>query len=543
MSKLAELFKQGNYDELWDRCCGFIDLSLAEVMKIQHRLLLEQIVLLKNCQLGQRIMGEANPTTVDEFREMVPLTTYDDYASDLLKRRMDVLPKKPTLWQYTSGKSGEYSHRWAPVTARQLDEIEPLLFALLLFSSCNKRKEIGFNEHDSFLYGMAPPPYTSGTMARVFPNEIFNLLPPVEEAERMSFNDRIKKGFDMGLSEGIDLCFSMSSVAVAIGRRLRRKNGKTGIKPLIKRPKALLRLAKGKIKSKLAGRPMMPKDIWPLKSLVTFGIDGSIFREEIKQMWGRYPLDFHGSTEAPLIAMQTWDYEGMSFVPNLNFFEFIPEEEAVKSWQDSSYQPKTYLLDELKPGNYELVITNLHGGPFTRLRLGHLIRIISLKNKKLGIDIPQMEFLTRVDDQIDIAGFTRLSEKIIWEAIENTGLAYKNWTARKEVRKDKPILHLYIELKENGFITTEQIANSIHSELKRLDAPYADLESFTGLRTLEVSLLPSGAFKSYKRQQQAAGVELALLNPPHINPTAAIIKQLVTPIEKVAFAKTEKVKA
>ncbi len=540
MSKLSELFKTGNHTELWNRCCGFIDLSLHEFMKIQSRLLLEQVELLKDCQLGQRILKGSKPTTVEEFRRLVPLTTYEDYAADLLKRRMDVLPRKPILWQYTSGKAGEYSHRWAPVTARQLDEIEPLLFALLLFSSCTRRREIGFHECDSFLYGMAPPPYTSGTMARVFPNEIFNLLPRIEEAEQMDFEERIKKGFDIGLSEGMDLCFAMSSVTVAIGRRLGQKNGKTGYKSLLKRPRALLRLAKGKIKARLAGRKMMPKDLWNLKSLVTFGIDGSVFREEIKEMWGRYPLDFHGCTEAPLIAMQTWDYQGMSFVPNLNFFEFIPEEEAIKAWQNPEYKPQTYLMDELKPGNYELVITNLHGGPFVRFRLGHLVRITSLKNEKLGIDIPQMQFLGRIDDQIDIAGFTRLTERVIWEAIENTGVAYENWTARKETNGE-PKLHLYIELKESGFVSSEQLVEAVHNELKKLDGCYADLEAFTGLHPLKITLLPPGAFRTYKRQQQANGVELALLNPPHINASSETIERLANPPKVAVTSRGEMV--
>ena len=43
MSKITELFKQENYDELWQRCCGFLDLSLDDFMKIQRRLLLEQM--------------------------------------------------------------------------------------------------------------------------------------------------------------------------------------------------------------------------------------------------------------------------------------------------------------------------------------------------------------------------------------------------------------------------------------------------------------------------------------------------------------------
>lgn len=542
MTTEAELFKQGKHEELWQRCCGFIDLSLGDFMKVQRRLLLEQLELLKGCELGRYIMNGANPNTVVEFREQVPLTTYTDYAPYLLKRKMDVLPKKPILWQYTSGKSGEYPFRWVPVTAGQLEEIEPLIFAMVFFSGCKQREEVVFNEHDKVLYGMAPPPYATGSMARAFPHELFNFLPPVDEAEKMSFEDRIQQGFKMALSEGLDLCFALSSVAVAIGDRFSQSGRKTDIGALLKQPRASLRLIRGLIKSKLARRPLLPKDIWSLKGLITFGIDGSVYREKIKEMWGRYPLDFHGCTEAILIAMQTWDYQGMTFIPHLNFFEFIPEEESIKSREDPTYQPSTLLLDEVKPGNYELVITSFHGGPFIRYKLGHLIKITSLRNEQLNIDIPQMVFLSRIDDQIDIAGFTRLSEKVIWQAIENTGIAYEDWTARKEV-KDKPILHLYLELKENGYVTEEQVAESVHQELKRVDAPYADLESFTGLRPLEITLLPENAFHLYKLRQQAAGAELAHLKPPHINPSDDTINFLVNTAGKAVVRTRQKVEA
>ena len=543
MNELAELFKQSRYDELWQRCCSFIDLSLEDFMRIQRRLLLEQLELLKKCQMGRHIMNGLSPNTVEEFREQVPLTSYADYAPYLLKRRMDVLPKKPILWQYTSGKYGEYSHRWAPVTAGQLKEMESLIFGLVFFSTSKQRNEIAFKEHDKVLYGMAPPPYTTGSMIRAFPHEVFDFLPPVEQAEKMSFEERMQQGFELALSEGLDICFALSSVTVAIGDRFRQKSKKTNIKALLKKPKALLRLAKGLMKSKLAGRPLLPKDIWSLKGLITFGIDGSVYREKIKEMWGRYPLDFHGCTEALIIAMQTWDYQGMTFIPNLNFFEFIPEEEAIKTWHDPSNQPSTLLLDEVKPGNYELVITSFHGGPFIRYRLGHLIKITSLRNEQLNIDIPQMTFLSRIDDQIDIAGFTRLSEKAIWQAIENTGLSYEDWTARKEV-KEKPVLHLYLELKENGYLTPEQVSSLVHEKLKKLDTPYAELELLTGLRPLEVTLLPENAFQTYKLKQKAAGADLANLKPPHINPSDDVIDFLVNTARKIKVrAEEERVEA
>jgi len=107
-------------------------------------------------------------------------------------------------------------------------------------------------------------------------------------------------------------------------------------------------------------------------------------------MWGRYPLDVYAGSECLIMAIQTWDYEGLSFVPTSNFLEFIPEEESLKSKANPGYQPKTLLLDEVKPGeNYELAITSFHGMPFMRYRLGDMVKITARRNEKLNIDTPR----------------------------------------------------------------------------------------------------------------------------------------------------------
>jgi phenylacetate-coenzyme A ligase PaaK-like adenylate-forming protein len=331
----------------------------------------------------------------------------------------------------------------------------------------------------------------------------------------------------LALTDGLDLLFALSSVLVAIGNRFSQGNQKVDIKPLLGKPGAILRLAKGLLKSKLARRPMLPKDIWTLKGLISTGSDSSVFREKIKEMWGRYSLDVYGGTEGIIIATQTWDYQGMTFIPHLNFLEFIPEEESLKARRDPYYQPNTLLLDEVSAGeNYELVITNFYGGPLVRYKLGDMVHITARRNDALNIDIPQMAFHSRVDDMIDIAGFTRLTEKVIWQAIENTGLDYEEWTVRKEVI-EKPLLHVYVELRDNGYASKEQVAETIHQELKKLDAPYADVEAFLGIRPLEVTLLPQKAFRAYMLRQQAAGADLAHLKPPHINPSDDVINCLI----------------
>ena len=138
-----------------------------------------------------------------------------------------------------------------------------------------------------------------------------------------------------------------------------------------------------------------------------------------------------------------------------------------------------------------------------------------------------------MDDLIDIAGFTRLTERIIWQAIERSGVACKDWTARKEV-KEAQKLHVYLELEENGYRQEEDVALAIHQQLVKLDSDYANLESFLGLRALEVTLLPDNAFQAYRLKQQAAGADLGRLKVPHVNPSASMLDFLINGSLQVA---------
>ncbi len=539
MAAGLELLKQGKHEEIWQRYCGFIDLSLEETMNIQRRLLLEQIGLLNKCELGRVLMRGARPKTVEEFREKVPLTTYADYAPYLQKQRMDVLPRKPILWQHTSGRSGEYDFKWAPLTRRQWEEIENLIFSVFSFCTCKKRGEVNFKLHDKFLYGAAPPPYVTGNISRYAFSEVFDFLPPLDEAETMSFPERFQKGFKLALSEGLDFYMALPSVIVAAGERFSQGGGKRDFKALLRQPKMLFRIMRGVVKSKLAGRPMLPKDIWSLKGLISAGSDGSVYRQKMTEMWGRPPLDLFACTEGMIIAFQLWDYQGLTFYPTFNFFEFIPEEESLRSRADPHYQPTTLLLDEVKPGeNYELAITNFHGGPFTRYKLGDMVKITAMRNDQLNVDIPQMVYHSRVDDLIDIAGFTRLTETTIWKALESTGIAYEDWAVRKEL-KEKPTLHLYLEPRGSNHLTAEEVATLVDQQLKILDTPYSELESYVGLRPLEVTFIPQGAFNRYMLKQQAAGVELGRIKVSHINPTDEVLGFLLGTAPEVTVARQE----
>ena len=198
MASILELLREYRTSDLWQKCCGFIDLDIEQIMVIQQQLLLEQIGLLQKCELGRKLLNGANPASIEEFRKQVPLTTYDDYMPYLSERIESSLPEKPILWQRTSGRSSEYSNKWVPVTNRMYREMGDLFMGLLLFSSCNERGEVLLNEGDKFLYALAPPPYASGCWAHRMDDEgIFKFLPAVDRAEKMEFQQRIEEGFKL----------------------------------------------------------------------------------------------------------------------------------------------------------------------------------------------------------------------------------------------------------------------------------------------------------------------------------------------------------
>lgn len=106
-----EKLKNKEYDQIWQEYCGFLDLSMDEYMTIQNRLLKEQIDLWCSSPLGQKILKGKMPRTIEEFRRMVPLTTYEDYADVLLMKRKEMLPEKPIIWIQTTWEGGEASHQ------------------------------------------------------------------------------------------------------------------------------------------------------------------------------------------------------------------------------------------------------------------------------------------------------------------------------------------------------------------------------------------------------------------------------------------------
>ncbi len=484
-------------------------------MEIQEHLLLEQLKAVSGSPLSRILMQGQRPGTIDEFRQQVPLTTYSDYQPYIGNCQEEFLPQKPAHWARTSGKGGQ--PKWVPYTQEALDLVITIGIASLILASASRRGEVRVSSGVRVMQNLAPPPYFSGVVGQLMDHDgCIRMVPPFDQYKNASFEKRMQDGFKMALRSPIEVLGSLTAVLVKMGESFAENQGRLKLTPDLLSPRVLLRLLVSYARSKSQHRPILPRDLWPLKGLICYGMDTSAYRQQLKYYWGREPLEIYSATECTMLALQSWNKKGLTFVPFSGFLEFIPESEWLKNRQNPDYHPQTILLDELRAGNlYEVVFSSFHGMPFLRYRLGDLIRVSALEDTETGSRLPQVIFQCRGDDVIDINGFARLDEKTLWRAITAAGVDLVGWSARKEFVRNKPFVHIYAEPKNGADISN--LGYRIHTELLDIHKDYKDARDMLGLLPVEVTRLSKGSFQRYYESRARAGAEISHLKPPQMN--------------------------
>lgn len=507
--------------EIWEEYCGFLDLSIDEYMMVQNRLLDEQIELFSKCGLGQKIMHGQRPKGVDEFRRIVPLTTYEDYAEVLLNKKESMLPSEPVVWLETTWESGTHPKKLAPYSREMLDVYTSNILSAMMLSTSNQKGKFKVHSGDKVLYGLAPLPYATGLFPLLIAPEIdINFMPPIKDAEKMSFSEQNRAGFSEALKCGIDQFFGMSSVVYTITRNFERftSSGSVSMKKMIGiRPKMLFRILKAKYICNRDNRPMKPKDLFDLQGFVCVGTDTALFKDELEEAWGKRPLEIHGGTEPSCMATETWSRNGLVFFPDNAFYEFIPKEEMLKNKENPNYIPKTYVMNEVQANQeYEIVLTLFKGGAFMRYRPGDMYRCLRTVNERDGVMLPQFEYIDRVPSVIDIAGFTRITESSINKVLQLSGLPVGDWFAMKEYNGDKvSYMHFYVEIDvrtpEAAILDEQLIREHFGIYFRHYDHDYNDLKRLLGIEPLMVTILPVGSLKKFK---DIFGKPIRKINPP-----------------------------
>jgi hypothetical protein len=473
-------------------------------------------------QLGQKILRGSKPGDLYEFQSKVPLTTYSDYDPFLSDRDEGSLSEKPFLWCHSSGRGGRY--KWIPQTEQCYEKATRNFIGSCLLASARKRGEVRIRPSFKLLATLPPPPYTSGTVYDYLMSRIsFMPIPHPDQVEGLEFPDKLQKGFEIALREGVDILGAISSVLVRMGQAFASSARKKKFSLSMLHPKVVARMVRAISRAKRENRGLLPKDLWAPKGIVAGGMDTFIYKNDIAHYWGTEPFDFYVTTETLFIAMQAWNKKAMSFIPDSVFFEFIPLE---SSGQVSDPSQKPLTLGQLEEGKlYEVVVTQFHGMPLMRYRIGDVIKVLSMNDEETGIMLPQISIQRKVGETIDLAGLSSLDEKTIWQAISNAELEYTDWAALKEFEDNQSYLRIYLELREPE--EPREVEAMIHENLQLLDEDYRDVERYLGFNPIKVTLLSPGTFMSYIGESRREGADLAHLKPKHINPGQAAIQRLL----------------
>jgi len=512
--RFEDKLKRCSREQLWQEYCGFLDMSLAEYMYTQRRLMEEQLALWCASGLGRQLLRGSHPRNLDELRQMLPLTTYADYADVLLAKRTEMLCGEPAVWIQTTWEGGLRPIKLAPYTRSMLDTYRHNLLSTMMMASARKKGDFDLKRGDRILYGGAPLPYATGLMPSLFDEDIsFTWLPDSNTNSDLSFSQRIKKGFAMAMAGGVDFFFGIGSVANYITENFGRSSGGSGGHHGLRvSPGNAVRYLQAKYVSRRDGRPIVPGDVFRLKAFFFAGTDAKCYRDRLTRAWGIAPVELAAGTESTCIGAENWEHRGMVFFPDACFYEFIPEQEMRRNLEEPDYQPRTCLMDEIQAGEtYELVISVLHGGAFMRYRIGDMYHCVSAGAGQL----PRLTFVDRVPNVIDIAGFTRITVSSMQEVIRLSRLELGDWVLKKEFnQKEDPFLHMYLEIPPDAQ-GSEVAAKSVLTEhlslyFKYFDSDYGDLKKLLNMEPLEITILKYGTIAAYEKRM---GTRLPRINP------------------------------
>jgi hypothetical protein len=234
-----------------------------------------------------------------------------------------------------------------------------------------------------------------------------------------------------------------------------------------------------------------------------------------------------------VIAVQAWNYKGMSFVPQLNFLEFMPEDEQLKWQMDRTYMPRRCCSTKLNRGELR---DYHHQFPRRRhdalLRGGHGPDTVPAR-RRTGVKTPQMVFERRVDDVW--SSWWSNPRKSRYGRPSSSPGRYVDWVAYKT--PGEPVMNPPHRT-ERRFRQRDRAGRS-HSEvfLESRQSTYGNTARMkTGGNGLDfgvkVTFLPQVTFARFTAQRQAEGADLAHIKPPHVNPSEKVIAMLTAETEE-----------
>ncbi|MHA1135891.1 MAG: GH3 family domain-containing protein [Candidatus Thorarchaeota archaeon] len=372
MSKLVPILAK--------RKAKMIDNILADPIGLTEAKLKSILEIHGNTAFGKD-HGYESIKTPEQFSEQVPLFDYNSMSPYFERVKQNptgkIITTDPIIWYVqSSGSTGK--PKALPISKAGMDDYTSGS-SLLMWAYVNAAKEHA-KLFDGTLLTFAAPAilgqingvnlgYMTGISREMIANRLLKgLVKPGEDVFNMTdIDEKLWAYAKYASMHNITGLAGITTLSLSFVRKMKNEYG----------PR-LLEHFKGtkhgdKIQEALNDDGTLDLNtLWPnLVFIGATGIDSDPYKSWIKETLPKAFLmdNYAGSEGLYGTTLQPNVDNGIQLLPNINYFEFIPECESEKE------NPKVIPLSEVKKGQrYEMVVTNMLG--YTRYRVGDMLTVL-----------------------------------------------------------------------------------------------------------------------------------------------------------------------
>ena len=437
--------------------------SVGKALEKQEKMLSRKLGRLEGTEIGKKL-GIRRGMRPEE----VPITDYEFYESFFRtpSAKAFMYPIDEYERVRTSGTSG--SEKWFMIPRLSLVKCWKTGLANLMAVFHNGEK-VDFDYGDTVYVNVAPRPFLGGHMLSYVERETYGIMILVPNIN-LSFKDKVQ--FFVRNHAKLDGAVMLASTLIS--RVMHETEG-----------------------------PVKLKGLLTLDSQIA-----EIYEKEIEVFTGTPPKTVYGTTETLNCTVSSIQHPlGFFFDWRRGIFEFHPvqRKENRKITRENLVR-----LDEVKVGEvYQPVFTSLEG-EMTRYVITDSLLCVAKGDDILGTDFPVFRFHSRLEKNISLQNFTRISEEELLMAFKQNNVPFVDFTARVEV--ENGLEHLAIYMEHTGKMSPEEIVECLHTHLYKVDRDYQDLVDFFGYIPVKVYFVPKGTFHRYMEDRDASWGKVERIN-------------------------------
>lgn len=203
--------------------------------------------------------------------------------------------------------------------------------------------------------------------------------------------------------------------------------------------------------------PIM-KRIWPnMTWIYAIGTAGfAIYTEKVRRYSGDVPVFYgvYAASEAMMAQSRHAEDEDFVLIPYGGYFEFIP--------LDAEDQETTLSADQLEVGkDYEIIVTNLSG--FYRYKIKDVIRVTGFTD-----EAPRIKFVFRRNQLINLAAEKTNDEQMSWvirEFEKETGSKVMDYSVYPDTESKPPRYVVFMEADPIPDQSLDELSDLVHTKL------------------------------------------------------------------------------